>query len=100
VKIVDLAGDMIRLSGFKPGIDIKIEYTGLRKGEKMYEELLSDNENTLETVHPKIRVANRTKSDEVIRHKMTNLLRLSKNTDASIVVEALKDLMPEFIPQQ
>ena len=100
VKIVDLAGDMIRLSGFKPGIDIKIEYTGLRKGEKMYEELLSDKENTLETVHPKIRVANRTKSDEVIRHKMTNLLRLSKNTDASIVVEALKDLMPEFIPQQ
>lgn len=100
VKIVDLAGDMIRLSGFKPGIDIKIEYTGLRKGEKMYEELLSDKENTLETVHPKIRVANRTKSDGVIRHKMTNLLRLSKNTDASIVVEALKDLMPEFIPQQ
>ena len=100
VKIVDLAGDMIRLSGFKPGIDIKIEYTGLRKGEKMYEELLSDKENTLETVHPKIRVANRTKSDEVSRHKMTNLLRLRKNTDASIVVEALKDLMPEFIPQQ
>ena len=100
VKIVELARDMIRLSGFKPGIDIKIEYTGLRKGEKMYEELLSDKENTLETVHPKIRAANRTKSDEIIRHKMTNLLRLSKNTDASIVVEALKDLMPEFIPQQ
>jgi FlaA1/EpsC-like NDP-sugar epimerase len=100
VKIVDLAQDMIRLSGFKPGIDIKIEYTGLRKGEKMYEELLSDKENTLETMHPKIRVANCIKADEVIRYKMSTLLCLSKNTDASIVAEALKDLMPEFISKQ
>jgi len=100
VKIVDLAEDMIRLSGFKPGLDINIEYTGLRKGEKMYEELLSDKENTLETIHPQIRVANCIKSDEVIRYKMTNLLLMGRNTDASIVIKALRDLIPEFSREQ
>ena len=96
LKIVDLAKNMIQLSGLEPDIDIKIEYTGLRKGEKMYEELLSDEENTLETIHPKIRAANRIKSDESIRHKITNLLLLQKNTNTSNIIESLKDLIPEF----
>ena len=96
VKIVDLAEDMIRLSGFRPGIDISIKYTGLRKGEKMYEELLSDKENTLETIHPKIRSANRTKSNEIIRAKINNLLLVKKNADTLILAKALKDLIPEF----
>ena len=56
VKIVDLAKDMIRLSGFNED-DIKIEFTGLRPGEKLYEELLADNESTLPTPHPKLRIA-------------------------------------------
>jgi FlaA1/EpsC-like NDP-sugar epimerase len=56
VKIVDLARDMIRLSGFNEE-DIRIEITGLRPGEKLYEELLSDRESTLPTPHPKLRIA-------------------------------------------
>ena len=57
VKIADLARRMIELSGMEVGKDIEIEYTGLRPGEKLYEELLSNNENTKETPHNKIRVA-------------------------------------------
>ena len=56
IKIVDLARDMIRLSGFTDN-EIKIVYTGLRPGEKLYEELLADQEKTLPTPHPKLRVA-------------------------------------------
>jgi len=56
VRIVDLARDMIRLSGFSEE-DIKFEITGLRPGEKLYEELLSDRESTLPTLHPKLRIA-------------------------------------------
>jgi len=54
VKIVDLAKDLIRLSGFKPGVDIKIEYTGLRPGEKLYEELMLEEEGIRKTEHEKI----------------------------------------------
>jgi FlaA1/EpsC-like NDP-sugar epimerase len=96
VKIVDLATDMIRLSGFEPGVNMHIKFTGLRKGEKMFEELLLDKENTIETAHPKIRVANRTESDADIRARMTSTLGLPRNTDPEKVIEALKMLVPEF----
>jgi FlaA1/EpsC-like NDP-sugar epimerase len=56
VRIVDLARDMIRLSGFSEN-DIRVVFTGLRPGEKLYEELLADDEQTLPTPHPKLRVA-------------------------------------------
>lgn len=96
VKIKKLAEDMIRLSGLEPDVDIKIEYTGLRKGEKMFEELLHDEENTIKTIHPKIRAAKYTASSKAIKDKMNKLLLLNKNSKTSAVLEFLKDLIPEF----
>ena len=57
VKIVDLATRMIELTGYRPGEDIEIKYTGLRSGEKLYEEVLSNNENTIPTENKKIMIA-------------------------------------------
>jgi len=57
VRIVDLATRMIELAGYRPNADIKIEFTGLRPGEKLYEELLSTEENTLPTSNKKIKIA-------------------------------------------
>jgi FlaA1/EpsC-like NDP-sugar epimerase len=57
IKIVDLAKRMIQLSGLKEGVDINIVFSGLRPGEKLFEELLEDGENTLSTHHPKIMIA-------------------------------------------
>ena len=96
VKIKQLAEDMIRLNGLEPNVDIKIEYSGLRKGEKMFEELLLDKENTIETIHPKIRAAERTLSDKSTRDKMNDLLLLNKHIKTSEILEALEDLIPEF----
>ena len=63
IKIKDLAEDLIRFSGYEPGRDIEIKYIGLRSGEKLYEELLLDEENTTATRHEKIYIANLAKYD-------------------------------------
>lgn len=96
VKIVDLAADMIRLSGFEPHVDIEIKFIGLRPGEKLYEEMLSDKELTLETGHPKIRMAKCLKSDHKIREGIANLHSVGRNSDAIFVVKSLQALIPEF----
>ncbi len=97
VRIVDLAGQMIRLSGFIPEKDIKIVYTGLRPGEKLYEELLTDRELTKSTHHPKIKIAqveklNKTEILVRIEVLLNNLYSLSKNE----VVNYCRLLVPEF----
>jgi FlaA1/EpsC-like NDP-sugar epimerase len=97
VKIVDLANQMIRLSGYVPGKDIKIEYTGLRPGEKLYEELLTDREITKHTPHPKIKVARVEKLNKMeiivrIEALLNNLYSLSKYD----VVNYCHLLVPEF----
>jgi FlaA1/EpsC-like NDP-sugar epimerase len=99
VKIVDLAKQMIRLSGFIPDEDIKIVYTGLRPGEKLYEELLADKENTKATHHQKILIAKTSfafdKSKLIL---LENLVNQIANNDEFKSIEILKKLVPEFIP--
>ncbi|MFZ2300259.1 MAG: nucleoside-diphosphate sugar epimerase/dehydratase [Gallionella sp.] len=96
VKIVDLAKDMIRLSGFTED-EIRIEFTGLRPGEKLYEELLADSEQTLPTPHPKLRIAKARQADAAW---LAKLLEWTSSTtmDDENVRAALKHWVPEYQP--
>jgi FlaA1/EpsC-like NDP-sugar epimerase len=97
VRIYDLAVQMIKLSGLVPGEDIKIEITGLRPGEKLFEELLSDKEKTRETYHPKIMIAGNGKDlDTALEDKVSNLLKTLYERPDKEVVGMLKKLVPEF----
>lgn len=97
VRITDLAKRMIRLAGFEPGVDIAIKYTGLRPGEKLYEELLSDDENTLPTDHSSIRIARvRGYKFEDIIDKFDLLDRLAISANAIDTVRVMKEIAPEF----
>ena len=97
VKIVELAKKMIRLSGFIPNQDIKIEFTGLRPGEKLYEELLNDLENTLPTHHKKIMIAKVKASDfETVNKNITLLIDIANHFGDKEVVLMMKKLVPEF----
>ena len=100
VKIDDLARRMIRLAGFTPDEDIKIEYSGLRPGEKLYEEVLSNNENTLPTSHDRIRIAKVREYDycEALT-AVTELERLSREVEIPSMVKLMKVIVPEFISQ-
>ena len=94
VKIVDLAKKMIRLSG---RTDIKIEFTGLRHGEKLYEELLATKENTKPTSHDKIMIANVREYDfEDVSNDVDSLIQSSYNFDSMATVARMKDMVPEF----
>ncbi len=98
VKIDDLARRMIYLAGFKPDIDIKIAYSGLRPGEKLYEEVLSNHENTLPTDHSRIRVAKVREYDyDDAFAAAQELERLSREVDITAMVKLMKQIVPEFI---
>jgi FlaA1/EpsC-like NDP-sugar epimerase len=100
VKIYDLAKEMIKLSGFIPGEDIMIEVTGLRPGEKLYEELLSEKEKTLETYHQKIMIANNGRDyDDTLNSRIVALLESLYSIPKEEVVRRLKELVPEFKPE-
>jgi len=95
VRIADLAKRMISLSGAH-GVEIK--YTGLRPGEKLYEEVLSDEENTIESFHGKIRIANVRKYDyDTVSKQIDELIALSKTYDDMAIVKKMKDIVPEYI---
>ncbi len=98
VKIINLAKKMIQLSGLKLGTDIKLKFIGLRPGEKLYEELLADKENTLPTLHKKIMMA-KTRSyeaDEIIP-KIEQLISVLPKHDNFEIVSLMKEIIPEFI---
>ena len=99
VPIVDLARKMIRLSGLVPGIDIEIKYTGLRPGEKLYEELLNDAENTLPTHHQKILIAKTgTEAIPALEQVYQELFILAADASRHLeMVGKMKALVPEFI---
>lgn len=98
VKIVDLGKKMIKLYGLKLGIDIQIQYTGLRPGEKLYEELLNVSENTIPTHHSKILKAKiREYEFEEVEKHLEELKQLTKNFDNYELVKKMKAIVPEFI---
>ncbi|MGN1255580.1 MAG: polysaccharide biosynthesis protein [Bacteroidaceae bacterium] len=100
VKIAHLAERMIELAGYEPGIDIKIEYTGLRPGEKLYEEVLSNEENTIPTGHEKIRVAKvREYEYNRVAERLERLSRLAMEGNVPDMIRLMKHLVPEFKSQ-
>jgi len=97
VKIVDLARDLIRLSGL-PENAVEITFTGIRRGEKLYEELYFDDEQTLPTSHPKVRAAyHRPYSLVEVRRAITQLERLLDEPD-DFLRRKLRETVPEFHP--
>jgi len=98
IKVADLASNMIRLSGMEPEKDIEIVYTGLRPGEKLYEEVLSNAENTMPTHHPKIlRARIREYAFEEVNAEIKELVALFDKQDNLNIVRKLKQIIPEYI---
>lgn len=100
VKIDTLARRMITLAGFVPDVDIMVEYSGLRQGEKLYEEVLSNAENTVPTSHDRIRIANvreyeYSNADEAV----SALEEMAVNVNIPEMVKLMKLTVPEFISQ-
>lgn len=96
VKIIDLAKKMIKLSGLELGKDIEIKITGLRPGEKLYEELLSDGELTIPTHHPKILKAKTKSVDEAEIQSILQLIELFQGQENEKIVAKMKAIVPEF----
>ncbi|MEP6594735.1 MAG: nucleoside-diphosphate sugar epimerase/dehydratase [Ginsengibacter sp.] len=97
IKIVDLAKKMIQISGLTPEVDIKIIYTGLRPGEKLYEELLNHEEKTLPTHHEKIKIAKVIPCSRRVRWNIEQLIKMSiEDDDSDKLVKKMKELVPEF----
>ena len=97
VRISDMAQKMIRLSGMEPGREMEIVYTGLRPGEKLYEELLATSENTRPTHHPRILIGQVRKEDpQTVMAAVDRLGELATAADEDELVKLMKELVPEY----
>jgi FlaA1/EpsC-like NDP-sugar epimerase len=97
VRIDDMARDLIRFSGFEPDVDIKIVYTGLRPGEKLYEELMTDQEEVASTNHKKIRVLNSHTGDiSLLASRLQELKMAAENRNEEEIRKVLKQIVPEY----
>ena len=99
IKIIDLAKKMIQLSGLELNKDISIKITGMRPGEKLYEELLADEENTLATHHPKILIAKTRENSSQLGQEIDALIALFDEQNNQDIVMKMKEIVPEFISQ-
>ena len=100
IKIANMAEDLIKLSGFEPHEDISIEYIGLRPGEKLYEELITEGEGIVNTSHEKIMVLKGTACEiDILNGKLDSMMDLVNNQDGMGIKSALKDLLPEYSEQ-
>jgi len=98
VKIIDLAKKMIKLSGLEEGRDIQIKFSGLRPGEKLYEELLASDENTLKTHHPQIMIAKvRSYELDQINTAIQELIALHESQEPMAIVKKMKAIVPEYL---
>ncbi len=97
VKIIDLAKKMIKLSGLEIGKDIEIKITGLRPGEKLYEELLAAEENTLPTHHPQILKAKIRSEKSAVIEQIDELIGLFERQQNDSIVSKMKEIVPEYI---
>lgn len=99
IRIDEMARDLIRLSGFEPDVDIKIKYIGLRPGEKLYEELITEGEGIMPTSHNKIMVLKGTECNlQVLNDRIIELAELANNQAAESIKEKLKQILPEYRP--
>jgi FlaA1/EpsC-like NDP-sugar epimerase len=99
IKISDMARDLIRLSGFEPDEDIKIEYIGLRPGEKLYEELITEGENIVSTSHEKIMVLKGMECNlQILNGQIDELATLAANQNEKKIKAKLKEIVPEYRP--
>jgi len=99
IKISDMARDLIRLSGFEPDVDIKIEYIGLRPGEKLYEELITEGENIVSTSHEKIMVLKAMECNlQILNGQIDELTTFAANQDKKRIKAKLQEILPEYSP--
>ena len=101
VKIDDMARDLIRLSGLEPDVDIKIEYTGLRPGEKLMEELITDDEGIIQTSHEKIMVLRgQIRKEDAINGALDRFFGLIVRQDRTAIKNFIREILPEYKPQR